>query len=197
MSYTTYRVMAADLVDEATRGLGDVPPSSTARVPLLGARGHAAAWTGRQALAEDAGLPVRAVERLLGRYGDGVHELLALVAARPALADPLDGGGGHLRAEVVHACTHEGALRLEDILERRTRLAITAPDRGQAAAPPAAALMADALGWDPDRTEREVEAWRRRIAAERAGEAERDDERALDAYCAALAEERPPAAASR
>jgi glycerol-3-phosphate dehydrogenase len=195
--YTTYRVMAADLVDAATRGLGDIPPSPTDDVPLLGADGYGAAWAGRRAVAERSGLSVDAVERLLRRYGDAVHELLALVAAHPALAAPLDGGGGHLRAEVVHACTHEGALRLEDVLERRTRLAVTAPDRGLAAAGPAAALMADALGWDTERTGGEVRAWRRRVAAERAGEAERDDERARDAYDAELAEERPAAAASR
>ena len=53
-------------------------------------------------------------------------ELVALIDERPELAEPLEGGGGHLRAEVVHACTHEGALHLEDVLERRTRLALTA-----------------------------------------------------------------------
>ena len=61
-----------------------------------------------------------------------VAELVALIDERPELAEPLEGGGGHLRAEVVHACTHEGALHLEDVLERRTRLALTAPDRGLA-----------------------------------------------------------------
>jgi glycerol-3-phosphate dehydrogenase len=193
--YTTYRVMAADLVDEATRGLNGVAPSPTALVPLQGADGFRAAWTGRRELADRAGVSHSTVERLLGRYGDGVHELLALVARRPALAEPLEGGCGHLAAEVVYACTHEGALRLEDVLERRTRLAIVAPDRGLAAAAPAAPLMAEELGWDAERTAREVDAWRRRVAAERAGEAEPDDERALAAYRAALAEERPAAAA--
>jgi glycerol-3-phosphate dehydrogenase len=89
---------------------------------------------------------------------------------------------------VVHACTHEGALHLEDVLERRTRLALTSPDRGLAAAEPAAALIAGALGWSAERTRDEVEAYRARVAAARAGEAERDDAAALRAYRAALAE---------
>jgi len=39
-NYTTYRVMAADAVDEVARGLdGRVPASCTQRIPLLGARG--------------------------------------------------------------------------------------------------------------------------------------------------------------
>ena len=150
--YTTYRVMAADLVDAAGRALGGVGPSVTRDVPLVGRR----------------------------------EELAALIAADPSLGEPLT--GDHVRAEVVHACTHEGALHLDDVLERRTRLALTAPDRGLAAAEPAAALMAGALGWSTERTRDEVDAYRARVAAARAGEAERDDEAALRAYQAALAE---------
>jgi glycerol-3-phosphate dehydrogenase len=88
---------------------------------------------------------------------------------------------------VVHACTHGGALHLEDVLERRTRLALTTRDRGLEAAAPAAALMAGALGWDPDRARREADAWRARVAAGRAAEEEREDGRAVAAYRAALA----------
>jgi glycerol-3-phosphate dehydrogenase len=149
--YTTYRVMAADLIDAVAPGTRSV----TRDVPL-----HA------------------------GR----TSELAAVIEAQPDLAEPLE--GGHVRAEVVHACTHEGALHLEDVLERRTRLALTAPDRGLAAAAPAAALMAGALGWDAERTRAETDAWRARVAAAHAGEAERDDDAALAAYRAALAERR-------
>ena len=146
--YTTYRVMAADLVDAVARALGTQAPSVTRDVPSLGA---GVGRVDRSALGARAGLPVAAIDGLLRRYGDRVEELVALIEARPELAEPLEGGGGHLRAEVVHACTHEGALRLEDVLERRTRLALTAGDRGLEAAAPAAALMAGALGWDPER----------------------------------------------
>jgi glycerol-3-phosphate dehydrogenase len=153
--YTTYRVMAADLVDAACRALGTAAPSVTRDVPLIATR--------------DA-------------------ELEELMERRPELREPLEGGAGQLAAEVVHACTHEGAIHLEDLLERRTRLALTAPDRGLAAAAPAAALMAGPLGWSPARVRREVESWRARVAAQRAAEAEPTDERALAAYRAALAE---------
>jgi glycerol-3-phosphate dehydrogenase len=182
--YTTYRVMAADLVDAAVRALGSGGPSVTRDVPLLGA---GVAALDRGGLAARAGVSAAAIDRLIGRYGDRVEEVVALVEARPELAEPLEGGGGHLRAEVVHACTHEGALRLEDVLERRTRLALTAPDRGLAAAAPAAALMAGALGWGEERARSEAEAWRARVAAARAAEAERDDAGAHAAYRAALA----------
>jgi glycerol-3-phosphate dehydrogenase len=190
--YTTYRVLAADLIDAATRDRRGVPPSRTADVPLSGADGFANAWDGRHELATRAGLPAATVERLLRRYGSAIHDLLALVASRRDLADLLVGGYGHLGAEVVYACTHEGALHLEDVLERRTRLAITAADRGVAAAAPAAALMAGPLGWSARRVDAEIQAWCRRVAAERAAEAEPDDERALRAYRVTLAADPVP-----
>jgi glycerol-3-phosphate dehydrogenase len=183
--YTTYRVMAADLVDAVSRALGTTAPSVTREVPLLGAE---IGGIDRAALTARAGIPAGAVEGLVRRYGDRVEELVVLIEAQPELGGPLEGGGGHLRAEVVHACTHEGALRLEDVLERRTRLALTAPDRGLEAAAPAAVLMAAALGWDPERTRREAVGWRARVAAARAAELEPSDERALAAYHGALAE---------
>ena len=50
--------------------------------------------------------------------------------------------------EAVYAATHEGALRLEDVLTRRTRISIEERDRGVAAAPVVAGLLAPVLGWD-------------------------------------------------
>ena len=150
----------------------------TRDVPLLGAASRASTaprWP-------RARRPVAAIDGLVRRYGDRVEELVALIEARPELAEPLEGGGGHLRAEVVHACTHEGALRLEDVLERRTRLALTAPDRGLAAAAPRGGADGRRARLGPRRARREAEAWRARVAAARAAEAERDDERALAAY---------------
>jgi glycerol-3-phosphate dehydrogenase len=69
----------------------------------------------------------------------------------------------------------EGALHLDDILTRRTRISIEAWDRGLAAAVPAAALIGEVLGWDDERREREIEYYRRRVAAERDSQTKPDD----------------------
>ena len=163
--YTTYRVMARDLIDAAVRDLSAgpgparpgrtaraIPASRTDRVPLAGADGYPQMWASRGRLADAAGLPAAQVERLLGRYGTDISDLLELMAARPGLREPVPGSGGYLGAEVVYACTHEGAVRLDDVLSRRTRITIETRDRGAAAAPHAAALMAPELGWDAART---------------------------------------------
>ena len=45
------------------------------------------------------------------------------------LAEPLPGAEDYLQVEVVYAASHEGALHLDDLLARRTRISIEAWDR--------------------------------------------------------------------
>ncbi|GAA0449979.1 FAD-dependent oxidoreductase [Paractinoplanes deccanensis] len=177
--YTTYRVMARDAVDACVHGLGrSVPPSCTQVVPLLGAEGYPALWNRRRVLASTSGLHVARVEHLLGRYGTLVTEVLALIEADPTLAAPVEGAEDYLRAELVYAASHEGARHLEDVLTRRTRISIETFDRGVAAAPVAASLMAGVLGWTEEQTAREVEHYRLRVEAERRSQEQPDDETA-------------------
>ena len=174
--YTTYRVMAKDAVDAAVHGLNrTVPPSCTAEVPLVGAEGYHALWNVREHLARRAGLRVSVVEHLLNRYGSLVEELLGLIEADPGLGKPLDSAGGYLKAEAVYAASHEGALHLDDILARRTRISIETWDRGVAAAVEAARLVAPVLGWGPADMDREVEHYHKRVAAERESQHQPDD----------------------
>jgi glycerol-3-phosphate dehydrogenase len=174
--YTTYRVMAADAIDAASRALDRrVPPSVTAETPLIGAEGFRAAWNRRHRTATAAGLHVVRVERLLRRHGTAVGPVLALLEDRPELARPLEGADDYLAAEVLHACTHEAALHLDDVLTRRTRISIETADRGVIAAPQVAALMGEALGWDDATRQREIEHYVARVEAERQSQAQPDD----------------------
>lgn len=188
--YTTYRVMAADAVDAVVRELADAPggaaaaaaasPSLTATVPLLGADRYRALWNTRARLAADSGLATTWIEHLLDRYGSLIVEVLSLGDQRPELLRPLAAAPGYLAAEVVYAATHEGALHLDDILARRTRISIETWDRGVAAATEVAALVAPVLGWDQAQVRREVEYYTARVAAERESQHQPDD-RAADA----------------
>ena len=51
------------------------------------------------------------------------------------------------------------ALRLADVLVRRTRLALITRDGARSVAPEAARLLAPVLGWDDDRVAAEVAAY--------------------------------------
>lgn len=174
--YTTYRVMAKDAVDEATRSLdGRVPESVTDDVPLVGANGYHALWNQRHVLATRSGLHVARIEHLLKRQGTLIAELLELIAADPSLGHPLEGNEDYLRVEVVYAASHEGARSVDDVLARRTRLSIETWDRGLTSAEPCARLMAGVLGWDEARVQSEVLRYQQRVAAERASQQQSDD----------------------
>jgi glycerol-3-phosphate dehydrogenase len=177
--FTTYRVMAADAVDEAVRTLdARVPESCTAELPLIGADGYRPLWNQRRALAVTSGIHVARVEHLLNRYGACVYELLDMVRADPALAAPLPGADDYLAVEARYAVTHEGALHLEDVLTRRTRISIEAWDRGAAAAPEVAELMAHLLGWTDEVRKQEIDRYLARVAAERESQTKPDDDSA-------------------
>ena len=172
--YTTYRVMAADAVDAVTEALGRSERSCTEAVPLVGATG----WDDIRARADEfaraAGVSPAVVEHLLGRYGAETTEVLGYLRDEPALAEPLPGTDDYLAVEALVAAAIEGALHLDDVLTRRTRISIETLDRGVSAAPVVARLMARVLGWDEATIAREVEAYRTRV------EAEIDSQQAVD-----------------
>jgi glycerol-3-phosphate dehydrogenase len=170
--YTTYRVMARDVVDAA---LGPAEarrrPSRTAELPLVGAAPRDDLDRLARGLATITSGPVRgrgrldeaSAERLVARHGSEARAVLEL-GREVGLVDPDGmplplGVGSHLAAEVPWAVRHELALTLDDVLARRMRLSQVLPDRGASIAPRVAELMAAELGWDVDRRAAEVEAY--------------------------------------
>jgi glycerol-3-phosphate dehydrogenase len=177
--YTTYRVMARDAVDAAVGELGmHVPPCVTHQIPLLGADGYHALANQAESLARDLDLPLWRVEHLLGRYGALLDEVLAPCADERSLLEPVPGAGEYLMAEVRYAATHEGALHLDDVLTRRTRISIETSHRGTESMKPVAAALAEVLGWDDEQVTREIAAYDARVAAERASQEQTDDQNA-------------------
>ena len=169
--YTTYRLMARDAVDAVVHALDwRAPASCTDRVPLAGADGYLALWNARHRLALSSGLHVARIEHLLHRYGSLTPELLDLVETEPGLGRPVTGADDYLRAEIVYAASHEGARHLDDVLGRRTHIAIETPDHGMAALAEIADLMARPLGWDTHQVAREVGHYRAVVAAEQASQ---------------------------
>jgi len=180
--YTTYRVMARDVMDAAARWLGgSVPPSVTALTPLLGAAGWHILRNQRQQLATQSGLDLERVDHLLNRYGSLVSELFALLAERPELAQPIEGAPAYLAAEVVYAASHEGALHLDDVLARRTHIAMETPDAGLAAANHVAQLLGEVLGWHAAAREREIAHYAAQVEADRLAARELTDAAAVAA----------------
>jgi glycerol-3-phosphate dehydrogenase len=174
--FTTYRVMAEDVVDAVAGRLPvQVPGSVTHRLPLAGAVGYEVLWNDRRRLAARAGLHVARIEHLLNRYGSCVDELLHLIEGDPSLGEPISAATDYLKAEAVYAVTHEGALHIEDVLRRRLRASMEEWDQGAAAAPEVAGLIAPYLGWEAETAKRETEHYLRQVEAERRARREHDD----------------------
>ncbi|MFC0672766.1 glycerol-3-phosphate dehydrogenase/oxidase [Brachybacterium hainanense] len=183
--FTTYRVMAEDVVDFAIRDIEPNRPSLTRTVPVIGAQGYAALVRDKAALAARYGFDEIRMDRLLFRYGALLTEVLALIDEDAELGTPLEHAPRYLRAEVLYAVRAEGARHLADVLQRRTRTDYETRDRGADAAAEVAALIAAELGWDSAAQEREVRTYRDFIAARLAGEQTADDAAAAAAVAAA------------
>jgi glycerol-3-phosphate dehydrogenase len=126
---TTYRRMAEDAVDAAVDGFADAGPCRTRELPLVGA-------APRLALAI-----LDAPSRLIDRHGTQAPAVLALAGGDPELLAPLVPGRDVLAVEVLHAVRAEGALDVDDVLDRRTRLGLVPADR--AIAEPRVAELVD------------------------------------------------------
>jgi len=175
--YTTYRVMAKDAVDLAAFNFEKkVPASCTESLPLVGSdQGYPAVWNRREAIARESGLHLQQIEHLLSRYGTRIFDLLAMIRESPELADSIPGTKTYLCVEVAYGASHEGALHIDDILTRRTRISIETFDRGTLAAARVAQVMGKVLDWDSERCDREVQHYLLRVQAERDSQQQPDD----------------------
>jgi glycerol-3-phosphate dehydrogenase len=161
---TTYRRMAEDTINHVL-GRPRGTPSPTRELALDGAEGFMRAIPSLRARARRDGVSDRTLRHLLRAYGARAARVLELIEERPALRAPLATGHPHVAAEVVLAVREEMAVRVEDVLLRRTRLGHLAPDQGRAAAPAVAALMAGALGWPAGAEAAQIDAYRRAVSA--------------------------------
>jgi glycerol-3-phosphate dehydrogenase len=117
---TEYRYMAQDVLDRAISlrhlNAGDC---RTRNLPLIGAPANPAPFAARA-----AGLPAS----LVARYGAEASNVITTATCdRPS--DPVAEGIDVTRAEFEYAVTHECALEVDDILDRRTRIGLVARDR--------------------------------------------------------------------
>ena len=177
--YTTYRVMAADAVDAITEFVGkDVGSSVTAELPLLGAGGYRALVNRIPLLASQWKVGEDVVRRLLDRYGSLAGEIMKLAEERPQLATPLIGAEMYLEAEVAYAAAREGALHVEDVLVRRTRVSMECSHRGSESAQRVAEIMGYELGWSQEKIDSEAQLYRERVVAELMSQSSADDNEA-------------------
>jgi glycerol-3-phosphate dehydrogenase len=116
---TEYRYMAEDVLDYAIgRRHLHAAGCRTRNLPLIGAPDNPGA------AGPVAGLPAS----LVARYGAEAPNVVAKATCdRPT--EPVSEGIDVIRAEFEYAVTHECALDVDDIVDRRTRIGLVAADR--------------------------------------------------------------------
>lgn len=156
---TTYRELAQETVDAVFEKLGRKPPKCrTAKIPLPGATvEHFESFA--DVFAATSGLDEATARRLVRVYGTRAVEVVELADDDPTLRARLTPETKAIGAEVVFAFRHELARTLEDVLMRRTMVGLE-PSCGVGADRTAADIAVRYLGWDEERAEREVHAFR-------------------------------------
>jgi glycerol-3-phosphate dehydrogenase len=162
---TTYRRMADDAVDLACSRLGISARSRTKRLPIGLTRPLQGLRSETRSLAERLGSDPATADHLVSVHGDRAPAVLELLMDDPSLGSPLVDGSPWLAAEAVWAVEREMAVRLADVLERRTRLSLADPAAGLASAAPG--LVAKARGWSESELASERAAVSAAVSAER------------------------------
>lgn len=177
---TTYRRMAAQVVEAAYEQLGQkAPECPTDDRPLPGAEGllpsaDAVDPISSVAMALQA-LEHPALDRQVCRHLAQYYGMRALELGRQLVSGEGVSGGGerldpeqpYLMAEVDLAVQEEEALRLDDVLGRRLPLLLRGRDQGLGCAERVAQRMAALLEWTPEKTASELKSYRDIVATSR------------------------------
>ncbi len=167
--WTSFRAFSEQVTDKALAFLGRRRQKDTRSLPIGGGRAYprtaSQAQTWVQGLAAWTGLPRESVQVLFERYGTRAEALALFMARQPD--EPLRTLPDYSRREIAYLALHEKVVHLDDLLLRRSMLAmlgrLTRP-----AVDEIAALLASSLQWDESRKQAEV-ARTREILATRHG----------------------------
>ena len=152
---TTYRLMAAQVVDHVARRLHELDGRAlpgrarTDLEPLPGGAAHDLAVLARDI--ERDGFSTEAAQHLVRTYGSEAPAVARLARSDVALRRPIVPGHPALRAELLHAIRREMAVTLSDLLIRRTHVFYETAGHAVAEAPELLELAAGELGWDAAR----------------------------------------------
>ncbi len=156
--WTTFRAFAEQATDAALARLGKSRKGDTKQTPIGGGKDYPKSeneqkqWVAR--LQQESGLPLERVQTLFDRYGTRAW---AMVTYLQAGADaPLQSQPDYSRREVMFLTEQEKLVHLDDLLLRRSLLAMLGHVTGELLVE-AGGAVAEVLGWSPEQTRQEIE----------------------------------------
>jgi glycerol-3-phosphate dehydrogenase len=154
--WTTFRAFSEQVADRVLKDLGKSRIRSTAEMDIGGGRGMPESdqklQTWIQSQKALSALAAQRREELVHRYGTCAVQVAEFVAAGDD--QPLANAPGYTRREIEFLCECEDVVRLDDVLMRRTSLAILGR-LTPAGIQEIAEICAAKLGWTPARIEEE------------------------------------------
>ena len=158
VKYTTARDEAKRTVNVAARKLKKkISSSHSHKTPLVGGdMGPFETFLQNTINNSGSDLSPESIRRLIVLYGSQVEKVMKLSEQYAPKEMVLPGTGSVLRAEILHAVREEMAVKLKDVIFRRTDLGTVAcpADKTLEAA---ASVMGDELGWSSRDKQREIE----------------------------------------
>ena len=150
--WTTFRSFGEMAADMALARLGRPRHLDTAERTFGGGRGfpeNPGPWVSQ--LAEATGITLERAATLFARYGTDARDVARFIALE---ADHVLPHAGYSVCELVHLIRHEAVERLDDLLLRRTTLAI-AGELSLAMTDAVLGILAAEKGWSPQRVAKE------------------------------------------
>ncbi len=163
--WTTFRALSEHLANEALAALGMTRTVQTLGLPIGGGAGFPTTqqaerdWTARYG----ADVGAERAEVLLGRYGTKATFVIDAIAGWDGDDAPLAAAPSYSRAEIDHLVRTEHVAHLSDVFLRRTSLAFTG-SISVALIHEIGEIVANALGWSPNRRSEEEDAFQAELA---------------------------------
>ena len=156
--WTSFRAFAEQATDKALAFLGRTRQTSTRALPIGGGRNYPRTAEEQkrylEGLAAWTGFSIERVQSLFSRYGTRAESVALFLSKQPDA--PLKSLPEYSRREIAFLCLNEKVVHLDDLVLRRTMLAmlgrLTRP-----ALQELAEAAGDSLGWDDARKKAEAE----------------------------------------
>jgi glycerol-3-phosphate dehydrogenase len=156
--WTTFRAFAARAADRALERLERPRVAASDDLAIGGGRDFPTSEAGRAAwvarVEAETGVPANRLRVLLARYGTRAEAIATFLADGPDA--PLAAHPAYSRREIEHLARCERVIHLEDLVLRRTALAL-AGEVTRELVDELAGILARVQGWPPERTASEVQ----------------------------------------
>ena len=156
--WTTFRAFSAETADKALGFLGRSRKVSTQDMPIGGGKNYPRSTEARDTwiknISHQTGVPVARIADLFERYGTRAEAIARYISG--GTDTPIDGLPSYSRREIMFIASQDKVEHVDDLLLRRTWIAILGMVNGSALKA-IANTIGETMGWSAEQTRAEIE----------------------------------------